>query len=324
MDFGEVLGSGWKIVWKHRILWIFGIFAGCARGGGGGGGGSGRRVTAPGNLPSGQNPFPRFEQFSTNLNEWIGNHAWVVVLFIVVVLLLVLLALWLGTMGRIGLIRGTVKADGGAERLGFGELWAEGQPFFWRILGLSLLLGLAFIILIIPLAAVGTVFGILTAGVGLLCLIPLFCILIPVIWIATLVIQQAESAIVIENLGITDGVRRGWSVFKQNAGPMLLIWLILLIVSVVAGIVIAIPVLVVVLPAAIVFVGTAARSGANPNLSYTPLIIAGLCLVAYFPFLLVLNGILTAYIQSVWTLTYLRLTRSKEIVHNTPILAPNA
>ena len=66
-------------------------------------------------------------------------------------------------------------------------------------------------------------------------------------------------------------------------------------------------------------------AGTNPNLSFTPLIIAGLCTVAYFPFLLVVNGILTAYIESVWTLTYLRLTRPKEIIpESTPVLAPNA
>ena len=128
----------------------------------------------------------------------------------------------------------------------------------------------------------------------------------------------------IENLGIIDGLRRGWTVFKQNVGPVLLIWLILVVISLVAGIVIALPVLIVVLPAAIVFASSFAGSGANPNLSFTPLIIAGLCLVAYSPFLLVLSGILTAYIQSVWTLTYLRLTRPKEIVDNTPVPAPNA
>ncbi len=324
MDFGEVLGSAWKIVWKHKILWIFGIFAGCTRGGSGSARG-GNGFSTSGNPSSGQNPFPRVEQFFTGVGDWIGSHAWVLVLFLIIVVLLVILALWLGTMGRIGLIRGTVKADGGAERLGFGELWSEGRPFFWRILGLSLLLGLAFLAILLPLAAVGTAFGILTHGIGLLCLIPVFCIMVPLVWIASLVIQQAESAIVIENLGITDGVRRGWNVFKQNVGPMLLIWLILVVVSLVAGIVIALPVLVVVVPAAIVFAGTFARSGgANPNLSFTPLIIAGLCLVAYFPFLLVLSGILTAYIQSVWTLTYLRLTRPKEIVDNIPVPAPNA
>jgi hypothetical protein len=324
MDFGEVLGSGWKIIWKHKILWIFGIFAGCARGGGGGGGNSGTRFTGPGNPPSGQNPFPQLQQFFSNFQDWIGNHIWVVVLFVVALLVLIVLSIFLGSIGRIGLTRGTLKADGGAERLGFGELWSESMPFFWRVFGLSFLLGLVFLILIIPLIALGALFGVLTAGVGVLCLIPLFCILVPLIWFATLVAKQAETAIILENLSITDGLRRGWDVFRRNVGPMLIIWLILLVISLVVGIAIAIPVLIVVVPAAIVFASNAASNGANPNFSFTPLIIAGLCLVAYFPFLLVLNGILSAYVQSVWTLTFMRLTRPKEIVDNTPVLAPNA
>jgi hypothetical protein len=47
------------------------------------------------------------------------------------------------------------------------------------------------------------------------------------------------------------------------------------------------------------------------------LLIAGLCFAAYQPVLILLNGILTAYIQSAWTLTYMRLTAPKE---NAPVL----
>ena len=35
-NFGEVLTRAWQIIWKHKVLWIFGILASCARGGGGG------------------------------------------------------------------------------------------------------------------------------------------------------------------------------------------------------------------------------------------------------------------------------------------------
>jgi len=46
--------------------------------------------------------------------------------------------------------------------------------------------------------------------------------------------------------------------------------------------------------------------------NYTPLLAAGLCFVAYLPLLFVLKSILTAYIGSVWTLTYMRLTKPTE------------
>ena len=66
----------------------------------------------------------------------------------------------------------------------------------------------------------------------------------------------------------------------------------------------------------------AGSSGQNP--SYTPLIVAGICFAVYLPFLWVLNGILTTYLQSAWALTYLRLTRPKAAPEAAVIPAPNA
>lgn len=47
-NFGEALTRAWQIIWKHKILWVFGILASCGRGGGNfnsnfnsGGGGNG-------------------------------------------------------------------------------------------------------------------------------------------------------------------------------------------------------------------------------------------------------------------------------------------
>ena len=54
-NFGEVLTRAWQIIWKHKVLWIFGILASCARGGGGGSsGGGGNSGYQTG---SGDNPF---------------------------------------------------------------------------------------------------------------------------------------------------------------------------------------------------------------------------------------------------------------------------
>ncbi len=319
MDFGEVLSSAWRIIWKHKILWIFGIFAGCSRGGGGGGGNSGNQFSSRG----GPNPYPQFNEFANQFGNWIGNHLWVVALFILVVLVLFLLALFLGTIGRIGLIRGTFKADGGAEHLGFMELWDESLRYFWRIFVLALLVGLAALIVVFALVALGIGAAVLTFGIGFLCVLPLFCVLFLALVFAGIVIQQAEAAIVIENLGIMDGVRRGWDVVKTHLGPILLMWLILVVIGFVAGIVIALPVLVVVIPAAIAL---AAANSQATTFDYTPLIVGLACCAVYFPFLLVLSGILTAYVQSAWTLTYLRLTRPKvaPVPESTVIPAPNA
>jgi membrane-anchored glycerophosphoryl diester phosphodiesterase (GDPDase) len=295
-NFGEVLTRAWQIIWKHKILWVFGIFASCSRGGGGGNAGRG----GGGN---GNQQFPQWQQTMDQIGRWINDNMWIVAVIVIVALLLVVLAIFLGTIGRIGLIKGTQRAEQGAERLIFGELFSESMPYFWRVFGLSVLIGLISLLILLPLIF----FGVITAGVGFICLLPLFCILVPVLWAVSVVIEQANAAIVLENLGIGDGLRRGWEVVRNNPGPMIVLALILFIGSGVIGFIIALPVIAAVLP----FVFGAATNNTNP------VWFGVVCCAIYFPILLVLSGILTAYMQTVWALTYMRLTKPHD---NAPLI----
>ena len=294
-NFGEVLTRAWQIIWRHKVLWIFGIFAGCARGGGGGvrGGGGGSGGTGPG-----ENPFPQLQQFFEQLRQWIEQNPWIVIVFIILALVLIVLAIFLGTVGRIGLIRGTYQAETGAQRLNFGELFSESMPYFWRVFGLSILIFLITLLVFIPLALGGALFSALTAGIGALCLLPFICLLIPVLWALSVVIEQANVAIVIENSSIGDGFRKGWEVVRANVGTMILMALIIFIGGGVVGFVVAIPLIAAVFP---LIVGVATNST-------SPFWISAICCAIYFPILLLLSGILNAYVQSVWALTYMRLT----------------
>ena len=288
-NFGEVLTRAWQIIWRHKVLWIFGIFAGCGRGSGGGGGGGGGNGTGPGNQP-----FPQLEQFFNQLGQWIEDNPWIVAVAILFVLALVLISIFLGTIGRIGLIRGTYQAETGTERLNFGELFSGSTPYFWRVFGLSLIIFLIAILIFVPLA----LFGVLTAGIGLICVLPLICILIPLLWALSVVIEQANAAIVIDNLGIGDGLRKGWDIVRANVGPIILLALIIFIGSGVIGFIIAIPIIAAIFP----LIFSAASNNANPAW------ITVVCCAVYFPILILLSGILNAYVQSVWALTYMRLT----------------
>ena len=200
-------------------------------------------------------------------------------------------------------------------------LWKSGLQYFWRFLGLSLLIGSPIFLFYLALVAGGVIAFVIAfsgpqggSNVGalssLVALLPVLCVLGCVIFLLAIVISflspQAERAIVIENEGIISGLKRGWGVLTKNLGPILVVWLILLVSGLVVVLVIALPVLVFVVPAVIAF----AMSGNQA--SYTPLIIAGLCILAYIPVSLVANGILSAYVQSVWTLTYLRLTKPNQ------------
>jgi hypothetical protein len=302
-NFGEILTRAWQIVWKNKVLWIFGILASCARGGGGGSSGGGNSGYRSG---SGDSPFStnQFEQFGEQAKQFVENNLWIIIAVAVAIILLSLLAYFLGMMGRIGLIKGVAQAEKGTA-LSFGEIWAESMPFFWRIFGLNFLFGLAFLVLIVPMV----ILGVVTAGIGFLCFLPLICILIPIGWVLSIVIEQAQNAIVLEDLNMLDGFKRGWQVARANVGPMLIMALILAIGGGIIGLVIALPIIITVIPLAI---GAAAMKEV-----LTPVYIALACCVVYLPVLIFLNGVLTAYLQSVWTLTYLRLTQPKE---ETPLI----
>ena len=313
-NFGEVLTRAWQITWKYKVLWIFGILAGCTNGGGGGGGGgnSGYRVG-----PSDTNLPPEMKRFfheMANFVGWVEDNLWLFIAAMVLIfLVLMVISIFLGTIGRIGLIKGSYEAEQGAEKLVFGELFSTSMPYFWRVFGLSFLVGLAFLLLLMPIILV----GILSAGIGFLCLLPLICLLIPVGIAVGIIIEQANRAIVLEDLSMFDGLKRGWEIVRSNAGPIIIMALILFGIGLVLGIVIALPIFLIVFPTVFAF-------AMGEGQSFTPLYIAGACFCLYIPIAWLLNGVLTTFTQSAWTLTYLRLTQNPEIPETPVFVEPDA
>jgi hypothetical protein len=312
-NFGEVLTRAWQIIWKHKVLWIFGFLAGCGQNSGfrgnsgsGSSGGGGNGGFGQPNLP------PQVMQFFQTVEE---NIRTIVIVGIALICVIWIITVFLSTIGRIGLIRGAFQAEQGAEKLIFGQLFSESMPYFWRMFLLSLIVGLPFLIVFAALIAGLVVFAISasggndTAGMGILAMMPLFigciCLLIPVMIVVGLIIHQSERAIVLEELSVIPALSRGWDVFRNNLGPIILMAIILFVIGLVAGLVIAIPILIVVVPAAITFAFGQAQN-------WTPLILAGVCLCLYIPVSWVLNGILVSYTESAWTLTYMRLTQPQD------------
>jgi hypothetical protein len=305
-NFGEVLSRAWQIIWKHKVLWIFGILAGCSRGGSsfnfnsssGDGGFSGGTPDLP----------PQVLEFFEFLVENIVSVSAILIAFICIFWII---AIFLGTIGKIGLIRGTWQAEAG-ESLFFGQLFSQSMPYFWRIFGLSLLVSLPFVLVIGALIASGVIFGVAASqgsdesALGFFALLPFLfgcmCLLLPVGIVINMIVRQSERVIVLENAGVLPALSRGWDIFRNNLGPVILMTLILWVISLVVGFIIAIPLLIILIPTMIAFVAGDAQS-------WNPLIFAFACACLYTPVIWVINGIAVAYTESVWTLTYMRLTQ---------------
>ncbi|MGC8856171.1 MAG: hypothetical protein ACP5QU_05180 [Anaerolineae bacterium] len=299
-NMGEVLTRAWKILWKHKILWVFGFLASCGTGGGGNFNfrfsGSNRQVTPE---------LRRLVFFMDRITQWLLQHWWAIALALLAFLLILLLTAALSTLGRIGLIRGVFAAEQETEPLLLGEIFNVSLPYFWRVFWLNLLPGLLVLFLLLPLV----LFGAVTGGFGFLCLLPFFCLLIPLMLIIGLFLEQANRAIVLEDLSLLEGVQRGWKVFNAYAGPIILMGIVLFVVTLIASFILAIPLIMISLP---VFFAILAGESLMP---FTWVILAVLCL--YLPVAWFAQALLVTYVQSAWTLTYLRLTRSPE---NPPVV----
>jgi hypothetical protein len=306
MNFGEVLSRAWQIIWKHKVLWIFGILAGLGAGGGSnGGGGGGTRYSMD------QNNFNFGNNFGQNIpwyqvENWFRTNWWIFILLALAFLALIVVIIVLSTFGRIGLARGAWQADEGAEKLGFGRLFAESGPYFWRVFGLNLLIFILWIAVLAILFLPAAAFAALTLGIALVCLGPLLillcCLLVPLGWAVSVVTEQAVVAITCEDLGLIDGLKRGWQVFRANLGPQVIMFLILGIGGGILRFLIALPAFLIVLP----LVGAAI---ANTNAAWMAGGITSVVMLCiYIPIALVLNGVLTGYTGTAWALTFRRLT----------------
>jgi hypothetical protein len=320
MELGEVLSNAWKIIWKNKILWIFGILASCGRSSGGSGGGSRTSgFNVPGNngnfnFENGQNPFsngqfPQMEEFGRSMENIFGNGNQAAFGFIIglicLVLFIGLVSMFLSTIGRIGLIRGTMMAEAGDGPLSFGQVWSASLPYFWKVLLMNLLIGVvwlvALLILIVPLIFLSAA----TFGIGLACLIPIICLLFPVGIAINVVVEQANVALVVENIGIMDSIKRGWRVCKENLGPVAVVALIVILGGGIVSFIISLPMILVLLPVII-------TAMSNDQAALTAgLGTAAVLLCCTLPFVIALQGILQSYIGSIWTLTFTRLTAPK-------------
>ncbi len=316
MDYGKILTKAWQVIWKYKILWLFGFLSNfgsnASNAPSANSGGSNVNFSygsGSGNLPSGIVSFFRnldrfFEQNSEQLAFWF-------VILLIVILLLSVLAFLIRVYGQVGLVRGVLKADGDEpDTLRFSEIHDEVGPYFWRLAGFHLLLFFASLILVLIIILPIMLLSAATMGIAMICIIPLICLAIPLWWALWIVIQQAVIAMLVDDLDIGTALRRGWEVVRSHPAEYLVMGLILMVGGGILGLIFSLPQIFAFAPLIAPLV-SGFTSDNWQNLT-TGLWISVACLVAYWPVLAVLRGALRSYVDSAWVLTYLENSLGKD------------
>lgn len=291
-NFGEVLARAGQITWKHKNLWLAGVV-----------------ITMIGFLSIPINLFvnPGFTSMADP--SQIERQLPLVFLADGLIILLSILSIPVYAFGVAIPSVATVRVEQGAEKISFGEALRGVLPYFWRVLGIFLLITLGiFVVMAVLMGCIGAL-AVVTLGFGMLCMIPVFLLFIPVGILLYAFMEQAIAAVVVDNLGVTSALQRAWELVKQNLLVMALMSLIIYLGSWVVSMIISLPVMIPLFG----FMGNMMSSiGTEPDIQELQRLTQSMLwwMLAFSPLYAVFQGVLLTFMQSAWTLTYLRLTRS--------------
>ncbi len=243
MNFGRVFSQSWSLTWRHKFLWIFGFFAGLT--------GLNRSFLR---LVAG----PRFTRsFFEDYQQWVsdpdlllaqveGAFDQIVTWYVggAVVLFLWLTAVWLIMTMAEGAIIGTAVSAQSNEPISFRRAFRQGVGLLGRFIAVDTIVYFPlFIVLLVMMllafaALVGTAVQAFEPGasttsmmaplaIGLLCIIPFFCLLIPVGILSSAFRDLAFRDTAVLGTGIRQIVRHTWAVIKQNFGSVLILGVLL-------------------------------------------------------------------------------------------------
>jgi hypothetical protein len=291
-NFGEVLTRAGQITWKYKILWLSGIF-----------------MTLIGllSLPISMIFNDPFSSFMMSAPAEINQRMGPMLLANGLIFLLSIVSIPVYIVGMSIPSLATRRLEKGEDQLSFGELFRESLPYFWRVLGIYLLVCIGMFAFVVAFLACIGILSVVTFGFGSLCAFPLFFLFIPFAILVYSLMEQGMSAILVDNLGVFDALQRAWALVRKNLGVMALLSILIYFGAMVVGMVISIPMM-------IPMFGFFSNMSTEPDFQSFNKIYRNMTLwmLALSPLYAVFQGILLTFMQSVWTLTYMRLTGKPE------------
>jgi hypothetical protein len=160
MDYTDVLKRAWHVIWRYKVLWLFGFFAGA------GAGANTSWNTGSGSGTGSSSPFTQAQW--DQAVAFIQRYAVVLVLLALVLVVFGLVMLVLSVAARGGLVHLVNEAEE-CRPVHAREGWRVGFATWWRVFGVGLLAALPLIAIGVIIAAIvgaGVVLAIRTGSVG--------------------------------------------------------------------------------------------------------------------------------------------------------------
>jgi len=240
------------------------------------------------------------------------NEPLYLVLFVGASIFISLLSYVLYGISSSSVTLGVLRADGGAEQVTARELFSDGQKYWLRVLGVMLLIGIGISLVFLVIFGCMTLIGAVTIGLGFVCLQPLFLLMYPLMLVLYGIIEESQAAVVVDDLGVTDAIQRGWELVKANFWRIILISLIVYLGITILGSIVMIPFMI-----PFFFMPFFMQDASSFDPRNMMLIMGGFTLL-FLPVMALVQGIGMTFLKTTYTLVYLRLTRPRDIAPVVP------
>lgn len=365
MDPVKILKRAWTILWSYRALWVFGLILALATASSTGNGSNNGMQYEQGSddpLPSSQTIQEAFREAGREIQrffregipdanisgEVLTAFIWLMVGFLVLLLVTGIIMAIARYVSEVAVIRmvDEYEASGTKRtvREGFRMGWSHAA---WRLFLINLIISLPAILLMLVLigAGLGIYFSV-TSGNGnftalsTVTLVGFVFLMIFVVVIVSIFLRLLRNFFwrisVLEDAGVSDSLRRGFELVREQWRNVGLMWLVMIGLGIVWAIA-SILLFIITLPVLIVTAAIAALIVAAPFLLLVglfglfltgplPWVAAGIFMLplfftlAFSPWLLV-GSWQAVYTSTVWTLTYREL-RALPAPANEPIVQP--
>ena len=276
-DIGNVLTSALQITWKHKSFWLFMMFP---------------MLIASGMFIALAAPVFLFNENDEMMGLVLAIWAAVLVLGMIVSFIV-------GAAGTTSLTLGILRVERGEGSTSFMDLVRDGFAYFGRALGVMLIvqltIGLLFTFFFLCVAALSAV----TMGMAAICFQPIMILITPLSFLVVAVMNGALVAVIEEDLGAWQAVKRALHVVRDHVWKFILIAVIVYFgVSLLSGLIV-IPIMIPAMAAPI------ALEAGEGIFKLTLLIFV--CI--FFPAMSLFSGIVGVFTTSALGLSYLRLSR---------------
>ncbi|MCE9645453.1 MAG: hypothetical protein K8S20_05580 [Chloroflexi bacterium] len=126
---------------------------------------------------------------------------------------------------------GVVRAERGEGSTQFMDLLRDGLPYFWRTLGVMLIVNLTIGLAFFVFSMLAFALILVTIGMASICLQPIMILLTPLSFLMVAFMESAQLAVIVDDMHVTDAIKSAFQRVRAHVWKYILLMLIVYLVS---------------------------------------------------------------------------------------------